>query len=139
VERVLVVDDEDAIRRTVAEMLEGDGYIADGAADGGEALAKLRGERPDAIVLDLIMPVMDGCAFVERCRQEPAGARVPIIVMSAARALPATTTRLHALGVQACLASHLTCRPCWPLSSTSCRQPRSALAGGASSVAYARA
>jgi len=85
-------------------MFEGDGYAADGASNGGEALAKLRAGRPDAIVLDLIMPVMDGQAFVELCRQEPVGPEVPIIVMSAAHDLSRSTERLRALGVQACLA-----------------------------------
>jgi DNA-binding response OmpR family regulator len=102
--RILVVDDEDAIRMTVVDMLEGDGYIAVGAADGREALAILRGEHPDAIVLDLMMPVIDGWGFVERCRREPAGADVPIIVMSAAQDLSMTAKGMRALGVQACLA-----------------------------------
>jgi CheY-like chemotaxis protein len=104
------VDDDDHIRDTVIEVLQGDGYDGDGAADGAVALAKLETESPDAIVLDLRLPVMDGWEFVDRCRQLSDFSYVPIIVMSAARDLPATTERLHALGLHGCADPENTCR-----------------------------
>ncbi|MBV9173586.1 MAG: response regulator, partial [Chloroflexi bacterium] len=62
--RVLVVDDEPVIREVVAEALEFEGYAVETATNGAEALAKVRAHAPQAIVLDLMMPVMDGWAFL---------------------------------------------------------------------------
>jgi CheY-like chemotaxis protein len=58
--RVLVVDDDPVIRSTVAELLLDEGYRVDQAADGAEVLAVAATSMPDAIVLDLMMPLLDG-------------------------------------------------------------------------------
>ena len=68
--QILVVEDDDAIRGLVSEVLRDDGYDVREATNGVEALDRLREERPDLIVLDLMMPVMDGWAFVEACRRK---------------------------------------------------------------------
>jgi CheY-like chemotaxis protein len=102
--RVLVVDDDPVIRSTVAELLTDEGYRVQQAGDGAEALEIIRVAAPDAIVLDLMMPVLDGWAFVDHCRGEPGCADVPIVVMSATHALHETAQRLHAMGVRAVLA-----------------------------------
>jgi two-component system response regulator MprA len=81
--RVLVVEDEPTIRAVVSEALQDEGYTVETAADGGEALAKVRNDPPDAVVLDLVLPATDGQAFVEECRSEPSGQSLPIAVMSA--------------------------------------------------------
>jgi CheY-like chemotaxis protein len=87
---VIVVDDDLAIRRTIAEILVDEGYDVRCAADGVEALALLRehGLRPQLIILDLWMPSMDGLEF--RARQKSLGtfANVPVLVITAARLLP---------------------------------------------------
>lgn len=81
--RVLVVDDEPAIRATVAAMLESEGYAVIEATNGAEALAYLESESPDLVLLDMRMPVLDGWGFAAELRRRGHG--VPIVVMTAAR------------------------------------------------------
>jgi CheY-like chemotaxis protein len=81
--RVLVVDDEPDIRATVSAMLEIEGYSVDLAANGADALEALESGRPDLILLDMRMPVLDGWGFAAEMRRR--GHRVPIVVMTAAR------------------------------------------------------
>jgi CheY-like chemotaxis protein len=78
---VLLVEDNARLRDTVRESLRWQGYRVDEAADGAEALAVAAVARPDVIVTDLNMPVMDGAAFIQRCRALPGLDQVPIIVM----------------------------------------------------------
>jgi CheY-like chemotaxis protein len=102
--QILVVEDDAAIRGLVTEVLRDDGYEVREAANGAEALAELEGHEPDLIVLDLMMPVMDGWAFVEECRRKSRCAEVPIVVTSASHDLPRTAERLRSYGVRTCLA-----------------------------------
>lgn len=85
--RVLVVEDDREIRETLVEILGEHGYPAIGAADGLEGLAALRGsgDRPCLILLDLMMPRMDGRAFRAAQLAEPAFASIPVVVLSAYR------------------------------------------------------
>jgi len=101
---ILVVEDDDAIRGLVTELLRDDGYQVQEATNGAEALDQVRAGRPDLIVLDLMMPIMDGWAFVEECRQRKWCGEVPIVVTSASHDLPRTADQLRALGVRTCLA-----------------------------------
>jgi CheY-like chemotaxis protein len=80
---VLVVDDDDTIRALVHDVLTLRGYQIDTASDGRMALEKVRTTRPDVIVLDLRMPVMDGWEFLEQCRLDPSCGGMPVVVMSA--------------------------------------------------------
>jgi two-component system response regulator AtoC len=79
--RILVVDDEENLRHMLQVLLRKQGYLADGAADGAEALRLAAGERYDFILCDIRMPVMDGPAFL----RSAAAAGVPgtVIMMSA--------------------------------------------------------
>jgi CheY-like chemotaxis protein len=86
--RVLLVDDEAALRAVVAETLRGDGYVVDEAGDGTEGLHRVRATRPDLILLDLEMPVLDGQGFIARCRSAAEGADIPIVIVSARPLLP---------------------------------------------------
>jgi len=79
---VLVVEDEPAIRGLVSLLLEGEGYLVDGASDGREALAKLAEQPPDALVVDLDLPVMNGCDLVRICRADAGLRHLPIIAIS---------------------------------------------------------
>ena len=101
---ILVVEDDDAIRGLVTEVLRDDGYLVTEAANGAEALAYVGGHTPDLIVLDLMMPVMDGWTFVEECRRRVCCSEVPIVVTSASHDLPKTAERLRSFGVRTCLA-----------------------------------
>jgi CheY-like chemotaxis protein len=81
--RVLVVDDEADIRATVSAMLETEGYHVEEAANGADALQAVEMRRPDLILLDMRMPVLDGWGFAAELRRR--GHRTPIVVMTAAR------------------------------------------------------
>jgi len=82
--RVLVVDDDESIRDFVEMALADDGYEVVTAADGAAALALVGPTRPDVILLDMRMPVMDGWAFAAAYRDLPAP-RAAVVVMTAAR------------------------------------------------------
>ena len=79
---VLVVEDEPAIRGLVSLLLESEGYLVDGAPDGREALTKLAERPPDALVVDLDLPVMNGCDLVRACRADDGLRHLPIIAIS---------------------------------------------------------
>jgi DNA-binding response OmpR family regulator len=81
--RVLVVDDERLIRRLVEVNLLRAGYRVHTAEDGEEALAAIRADRPDLVVLDVMMPRMDGFELLTRLREDPELAELPVIVLSA--------------------------------------------------------
>ena len=79
--RILVVDDEPAVRDSLERALRLDGYEVELACDGREGLARIRKRAVDAVVLDYLMPVMDG---LELCRQlRAAGDRTPILILTA--------------------------------------------------------
>lgn len=82
--RVLVVDDDSSIRELLSTALEDDGYEVVPATNGQDALSVVERWRPDVIVLDLMMPVMDGWTFAKRLREI---AEIPIVVLSAANDL----------------------------------------------------
>src|SRR5512138_1723932 len=80
---VLVVDDERDIREAVSEVLEDEGYEVLGARDGAEALSKSRAHHPDVILLDLMMPGMNGWEFRKAQEGDPELRAIPVIVLSA--------------------------------------------------------
>src|SRR3954470_4797350 len=79
--QILVVDDEPAVRDSLDRALRLEGYKVGLAADGAEALSALSGESPDAVVLDLMMPRVDGLEVCRRMRA--AGDRTPVLVLTA--------------------------------------------------------
>ncbi|MFF7247958.1 response regulator transcription factor [Embleya sp. NPDC008237] len=79
--KVLVVDDDPEVRAAVEDGLAVEGYRVRGAADGPAALSEVAGWQPDAIVLDILMPVLDGLAVCRRLRA--LGDRTPILVLTA--------------------------------------------------------
>lgn len=82
--RVLVVDDEQPVRRLLRDVLELDGYEVDEAVDGPGALAAVEAQRPDCIVLDVMMPGMSGIEVLTRLRAQPVGVDLPVLVLTAA-------------------------------------------------------
>jgi CheY-like chemotaxis protein len=83
--RVLIVEDNEVTRDVMALILQSDGYQVSTAANGRSALERLRGgERPCVILLDLMMPVMDGWQFREEQRRDGALADIPVVVCTAA-------------------------------------------------------
>jgi CheY-like chemotaxis protein len=81
--RVLVVDDQSDCSEPMARLLKLCGFDAQTAANGREALDKLNHWSADLVLLDLMMPVMDGFAFLEAIRGHPQWSELPVIVFSA--------------------------------------------------------
>ena len=81
--RVLVADDKVSSRELIRAVLEGSGYEVSEACDGGEAVQIALQTEPDAIVLDLHMPALDGFGALERLRADPRFATLPIIALTA--------------------------------------------------------
>ena len=98
---ILVVDDDAIIRDTVAEALQLDGFSVETARNGAEALGIVRERRPNGIVLDLMMPIMTGWQFLERCHASHLCDGIPVVVMSAYNRLPDEAANL---GVNGCIA-----------------------------------
>ena len=100
----MIVEDEESIREVTAAWLAEEGFTVTTVCNGAEALRQLRHAWPDVIVLDLMMPVMDGWAFAEACHSLSAPAEIPIVVVSASHGLVQTARELRDFGVRACLA-----------------------------------
>jgi CheY-like chemotaxis protein len=79
---VLVAEDDEILRETLSETLRLEGYIVAVASDGAQALTALERLRPNVVLLDMTMPVLDGKAFAKEL--EARGLHVPIVVMTAA-------------------------------------------------------
>ena len=80
---ILVVDDDQDIRELIEEILEGAGHEVTLAADGQEALNKLKRRAYDLVVLDIMMPTMSGYEVLEQIRAMPSRASTPVIVVTA--------------------------------------------------------
>jgi len=80
---VLIIDDDRDIRDAIQELLEAEGYAVCTAENGAVALQQLRHVRPQLILLDLMMTVMDGASFREAQMNDDSLAAIPTIVMSA--------------------------------------------------------
>lgn len=86
--RILVVDDDPTIRRLVHDVLTLEGYEVEQAEDGFVALRILEARRPDAVVLDLMLPGLDGHELLRRIRDAP-GPRLPVVMLTAVDAADA--------------------------------------------------
>jgi signal transduction histidine kinase/CheY-like chemotaxis protein len=90
----LVIEDDPAARELLRRGLEQDGWRVELAGDGREGLRALERELPDVILLDLMMPEMDGFQFAEVFRQRPEWSRIPVVVFTAMSLTPADRDRL---------------------------------------------
>jgi CheY-like chemotaxis protein len=97
--RILVVDDEESVRNLICRILSDSGYDVDDAVDGKDALAKIALRRPNLIVLDLMMPEVDGWGVVDALRKE--GLPTPPVLMLTARSDYETFARAVRVGVNA--------------------------------------
>lgn len=79
---ILTIDDSSSVRQMVALTLSGAGYTVIEAVDGADGLAKATGNRVDAILTDLNMPVMNGLDFIRRYRASPGSAGIPIVFLT---------------------------------------------------------
>lgn len=81
--KILAVDDEPHIRRLVQVNLERHGYEVVTASDGKDALEKVASEKPDLVVLDVMMPYMDGFEVLQTLRKNPETRDLPVIMLTA--------------------------------------------------------
>lgn len=81
--KVLLVDDHETVRDLLRLLLEGEGYEVTEARDGAEALAKVESDKPDLLLLDLMMPEVDGEEVIKRMWKDDEAIRMPVIVVSA--------------------------------------------------------
>jgi signal transduction histidine kinase/CheY-like chemotaxis protein len=91
---VLIVDDDEAVRRLVFETLRADGVELREAVDGETALAEIASRLPDALVLDLMMPGLDGFHVLERLQERQETKLLPVVVLTAKRLSPAERAQL---------------------------------------------
>jgi DNA-binding response OmpR family regulator len=82
-QKVLVVDDDAFIRRPLEFILRAEGFEPDTAVDGNDCLDKLAQDRPDLIIMDVMMPGRDGFDVCQLLKRDPALAQIPIILLSA--------------------------------------------------------
>jgi two-component system, chemotaxis family, chemotaxis protein CheY len=95
---ILVVDDDPDILEALSEILEAEGFEIRRARNGKEALDRLEPDPPQLILLDLMMPVMDGWEFAQRMRQRPSVSSIPLIVLSADRNVGSKAVDIGAVG-----------------------------------------
>jgi signal transduction histidine kinase/DNA-binding response OmpR family regulator len=92
---VLVVEDDPATRELVRRALEADGWIVRSAADGREALDSMKDLKPELILLDLMLPQMDGFELLGELRSNPSWSEIPVVVMTVKDLSPEDEQRLH--------------------------------------------
>jgi PAS domain S-box-containing protein len=97
---VLVIDDDDGVRRLLAAALEKQGFVVETAGDGESGLARASEHRPGLILLDLHMPGMDGFAVLQALKESETTADIPVIVMTGSPG-PKTTARARVLALGA--------------------------------------
>jgi CheY-like chemotaxis protein len=90
---ILVIDDEEGFRDGVVDLLEMEGYSVRAARNAVEAVPLLPEFRPDIILLDLGMPLLDGESFLRSIQGLPAARRVPIVLISGKDDLPSIASR----------------------------------------------
>jgi CheY-like chemotaxis protein len=80
---ILVVDDEFDLAGTLRAVLEGEGYRVSTCPDGRAAIESLQGSKPDLMLMDVMLPIMDGLEVLRQMRQTPGLDGVPVVLMSA--------------------------------------------------------
>jgi CheY-like chemotaxis protein len=81
--RILVIEDEETVRKNLVRLLELEGYRIEEAANGAEGLAAAMSRKPDLVICDIGMPGLDGFGVLARLRAEPATAGMPFIFLTA--------------------------------------------------------
>ncbi len=79
---ILVIEDDKFLRELMSQKLVGDGYKVSAAVDGEEGIKKIKEEKPFLVLLDLILPGIDGFEVLSRAKIDPETAKIPIIMLS---------------------------------------------------------
>lgn len=80
--RILIVDDEAEVRSLISTYLKQRNFIIDETENGKEAQEAIKKSKPDLIILDVLMPVMDGFTFLEKLKNNPDYADIPVIMLT---------------------------------------------------------
>ena len=80
--KILIVEDDKFLRELIAQKLQKENYEIVEAMDGEEGLKKIKEEKPDLILLDLILPEIDGFAVLRQIKEDPILAQIPVIILS---------------------------------------------------------
>lgn len=94
--RILIVEDQPDVAELIDVVLKGEGYIVAVARDGAQGLMLARDWNPDLILMDIMLPNVDGGTLISRLRREPETARIPIVAMSASSTLRDRSAELEA-------------------------------------------
>ncbi len=97
--RILVVDDEPDFATLVQGNLEKEGFLVDVAYNGVEGLEKVRSNRPDAIVLDVMMPEKDGYEVCKELKDDEGLSDIPVVLLTAVASHVTSTRYTHADGM----------------------------------------
>ena len=81
--KILIVDDSPSYRLQLSQLVQRLGHSVEVAADGEEGVQKAQADHPDLVLMDLVMPVMDGFAATALIREKSGSARIPVIAVSA--------------------------------------------------------
>jgi DNA-binding response OmpR family regulator len=101
--KVLVIDDDPTVQRLTEYVLKKSGYVVVTAANGLDGLRKAKAEIPDLIILDVMLPGLDGFEVCERLRQDHSTASIPVLMMSA-KAQASDDATAHTVGASEYLA-----------------------------------
>lgn len=94
--RILIVEDQPDVAELIDVVLKGEGYVVAVARDGAQGLMLARDWNPDLILMDIMLPYVDGGTLISRLRREPETARIPIVAMSASSTLRDRSAELEA-------------------------------------------
>ena len=97
--KVLIVEDEELIGDLLQKKFRQEGYYASVARDGEAALKQIREERPDIVLLDIVLPRLNGFEVLEELKKDEALRQIPVIIISNS-GLPAEIEKAKALGVR---------------------------------------
>ncbi len=80
--KILIIEDDKFLRELIAKKLAKDGYEISEAVDGEEGVKKTKETKPDLILLDLILPEMDGFEVLSKIKEDPVSSSIPVIILS---------------------------------------------------------
>lgn len=94
--KVLIVDDEESVQKILGDKVRGEGFKVESALDGVEALEKVKKEKPDLILLDIIMPKLDGISVLRKLKENPETDSIPVIILTNLSSKEAVSESLNA-------------------------------------------
>ncbi len=80
--KIIIVEDDKFLRELIVRKVAAEGYGVSEAADGEEGVKKIKEEKPDLVLLDLILPGIDGFEVLTKIKEEPSSAQIPVIILS---------------------------------------------------------